>query len=355
MDLAHRNLLIDVIPKLLPALIDLTAVLQNIGHGDVLTRVPQPAPYRTTVSLVVHAAAEERWAQELNASLLQQAPKVPELKLVEAALAKQTLIPTAAKPIDEALLAGDRPFVNRIKLRNALLRLIDPAGDSVLLVEGMPKTGKSFTYYLVDHVATRHGFFVHQFRMAQAPPPRQLAEDIVNRLLGDPATLSEQGLESAERWAEKLADDIFKLMLTMAVPRFFVFDDFPDVTLPPGTLSLISRLATYADQELRGKLRVVLMRFPGELATEIMDVAATETVEGFQPTDMTATLMQIATARKWDITETTAKAKIDEFERQQPRTLRERFLFLRTMVLGLMAAASSANGAPDTNPMGTQQ
>ena len=353
MDLAHRNLLIDVITKLLPTLLDLTAVLQNIGHADVLTRVPQPAPYRTTVSFVVHAGAEERWAQDLNAALLQQAPQRLELKVIGAAFAEQRLIPTAPKPIDEALLAGDRPFVNRIKLRSALLRLIDPAGDSVLLIEGNPKTGKSFTYYLVDHVATREGFFVHQFKMAQSPPPRQLAEDIVNRLLGDPAALSEQGLESAERWAEKLADDIFKLMLTTAVPRFFVFDDFPDVTLPPGTLSLISRLATYADQELRGKLRIVVMRFPGELATDVMDVAATENVEGFNPTDMAATLMQIATARKWAITETTAKEKIDEFERQQPRTLRERFLFLRRMVLEL-TVASTAHGVPSTNVMGAQ-
>lgn len=353
MEQAHRDLLIDVIPKLLPSPIDFTALLQNIGHGDVLNNVPQPAAYNTTVSFVVLAAKEERWARDLNAALLKKAPNREELKVIEASFALQELIPTAKKPIDEALLAGDRPFVNRTKLRSALLRLIDSAGDSVLLIEGNPRTGKSFTYYLVDHVGTRHGFFVHQFKMAQAPPPRQLAEDIVKRLLGDPSALSEQGLESAERWAEKLADDIFNVMLTTAVPRFFVFDDFPDVPLPPGTLSLISRLATYADQELRGKLRIVMMRFPGDLATEVMDVAATETVEGFNATDMTATLMQIATARKWTITATTAKEKIDEFERQQPRTLRERFLFLRKMVLELMAAAT-ATGSSGTNPVGAE-
>lgn len=141
-------------------------------------------------------------------------------------------------------------------------------------------------------------------------------------------------------------------MQTTPIPRFFVFDEFPDVALPLGTLSLISRLATYADQELRGRLRIVLMRFPGELASEVMDVAATETVEGFNPTDMTATLMQIAAARNWAITEATAKKKIDEFELEQPRSLRDRFLFLRQLVLELTAAASAAAAAAGANPAG---
>jgi hypothetical protein len=344
---AHRNLLIDIIPKLLLTPADFTALLQNINHGDAINRVPQPAAYNTTVSFVVQLALEEKWARELNAALLQRAPNREELKVIEAAFAVQQPLATAAQPADEALLAGDRPFVDRTDLRTKLRRLIDPAGDSVLLIDGNPKTGKSFTFYLLDHVGTRHGFLVHQFKLSQAQTPRQLAEDIVKRLLGNPADLPDQKLESAERWAESLADVIFKVMQTTPIPRFFVFDEFPDVALPPGTLSLISRLATYADQELRGKLRIVLMRFPGELSSDVMDVAATETVEVFNATHMTATLMQIAAARQWSITEATAKKKIDEFE-LQPRSLRERFLFLRKMVLDLTAAAAA--GAAGAQP-----
>lgn len=204
MPLAHRNLLVDIIPKLLPLVGEFNALLATIGHGDVVHRVPAQASYNIAVSFVVQVALEERWEKELSAALLKRFPNREELKVIDAAIAAQQPLATAAQPADEALLAGDRPFVNRIDLRTKLRRLIDPAGDSVLLIDGNPKTGKSFTFYLLDHVGTRHGFFVHQFKLSQAPPPRQLAEDIVKRLLGDPAALPDQKNESAERWAEGL-------------------------------------------------------------------------------------------------------------------------------------------------------
>jgi hypothetical protein len=344
--LAHRNILVDIIPKLIPDPLDFNLMLQAIAQAGIVNDVPAGASYNQVVSFVVGRAIEARWIRVMSTELLTRFPGRSDLKVVDDGLAAEDIVPTATEPFNEVLLEGDRPFVNRRPLRNALLRLVDPAGDRVLLVEGEPKSGKTFSYYLLNHAAPRRGFMVHKFDMSRAPGPRALAEDVLGRLLGIVPPLVDQGLESAERWAEKLSDSIATEVLRLATPRIFVFDSFPDMTLPPGTLSLISRIATYADQELQGVLRVVLVRFPGELPTDIDDVAARDEAQPFTSTDMVAAMMQIATARAWPITDTAMKAKIDEFERQKSHTLRERFRFLRGLVMTLSQAVKAAELQP---------
>jgi hypothetical protein len=127
-------------------------------------------------------------------------------------------------------------------------------------------------------------------------------------------------------------------------PRFMVFDEFPSAP-PPGMLSFLIRLARYADEELRTLLRVVFVKFPGQLPAALDDVAARDTSQAFTATDMLATLTQIARARNWQVSEATFKTKIDEFE-SQPRNLRDRFKFLREFVLQLTEAAKQLEGPP---------
>ena len=343
--LEHRNLLIDIIPKLVPHRLDFVNLLAAIGQGTLINNAPVGASYVQETVFVVDKAIDNGWIEDLNEKLATTFPNRTEFVVIRAALKAQVIVPTAADPFDEVLLDGGRPFVNRRPLRNALLRLVDPGGDPVLLVDGDPKTGKSFSFYLVNHAVSRRGFKAHLFDMSKVPSPKQLAEDIVQRL-AMVVTLSEQGLESAERWAEKLAGDIAKAILSSNVPRFFVFDNFTATPIPPETLSLVSRLATYADQELRPLLRVVLVRFPIELSSDLEDIVPRESVQPFTPTDMVEALMQIAKARNWGITPAVAKTKIEEFEAKKVQTLRERFQFLLKLVRQLEDAAKAGGSQP---------
>ncbi len=346
MRLEHRNLLIDIIPKLL-ARLDFENLVRAVGQTAVLNRVPGGASYDQAATFIVVAASEEDWVADLNDRLAAQFPNRNEFGVIKAALVAENVVPTAADPFDEVLLDGGRPFVNRRSLRRALLTLVDTGGDRVLLVDGKEKTGKSFSFYLVNHVVTRNGFRAHLFDLSKSPSPIQLAEDVMQRL-PVAVPLSEQGLESAQRWAEKLAGDIAKAVTTSNVARFFVFDNFPD-SLPEDdpTISLIARLATYADQDLRPLLRVVLVRFPSDkLSSDLEDVAPRDEVQPFTPTDMVQALMQVANARKWGITEAVAKDKIDEFEAKKAQTLRDRFRFLHSLLRELANAAIAAGPQP---------
>jgi hypothetical protein len=157
------------------------------------------------------------------------------------------------------------------------------------------------------------------------------------------------GMESAERWAEKLADTVARAIEETRARRLFVFDEFPttrlpdstvvDVPLPEGTMSFIIRLATYADEELRPLLRVVLMRFPGTLPQELDDVVLRDKAQPFTATDMVAAIMQIAQARKWSVTETAVRDKINDYHQTPGRRLNDRFKFLRGLLQQLATAS----------------
>ncbi|MEO8703781.1 MAG: hypothetical protein ABI867_27270 [Kofleriaceae bacterium] len=340
----HRNLLIDVVPKLLPQA-DFRNLIKAIAQTGILAEVPGNASYNEEVTFIVDAAIERRWVRALTSELAAKFVNREELVQIEKALEAEDLVPTTKEPFDEVLLGSDRPFVNRRPLRNALLNLVNPAGARVLLVDGSPQSGKTFSYYLLEHVATRRNFVVDKFEVRKLPEVLQLTEAVLRRLLAVVPALPEQGSESAERWAEKLAAIVASAVQSKTSTRFFIFDEFPLTSPPPETLSFISRLATFADQELRNVLRVVLVRFPGELAPEVDDVATRDDAQPFTVTDMVATMMQIARARGWDLTEATMRAKIEEFEALKSQSLRERFRFLRGLVLQL-TAATRVIGAP---------
>lgn len=115
-----------------------------------------------------------------------------------------------------------------------------------------------------------------------------------------------------------------------------MFDEFSDTPLPEGTASLIIRLATYADEELRPYLRVVAMRFRAPLPDDLDQVALRDDEKPFTATDMVSVVMQIATARNWKVTDAAVKKRIDDFH-QTPRGLKERFKFLRGLLQELGA------------------
>jgi hypothetical protein len=341
----HRNLLAQTITVVFPIRLTFENFVRALNHEDVLGEVAGNAGYNDAVDLIVQIADAREWIGDLVRALAQKFPNVAELTtlrtLVERQAALEVAVPTAAEPFDEVLLDGGRPFVNRRSLRGHLRDLTSAQGGRLLLVDGEPQSGKSYSYYLLNHACARQGFQVHQFKLGLVPKPDRVADEILRRMGGGaPPELPAQGVESAERWAEKLAGLVADAVRKLATPRFLLFDDFPSTPLPPETLSFLVRLATYADQELRAILRVVMVKFQGQLPFDLEDVALRDRAEPFTVPDMVAVLMQIAKARRWDVSETAIRAKVDEYEGQRARSLRERFKFLRDLVQTLGNAAA---------------
>jgi hypothetical protein len=63
----------------------------------------------------------------------------------------------ARDPVTQPLLADDRPFINRTLLREKLQRFAISPTFRVLLVRGEPKSGKTWTQYMVTELAQTLG------------------------------------------------------------------------------------------------------------------------------------------------------------------------------------------------------
>lgn len=345
-----RDLLTQTFMKVLTVQVDGQNFFNAVQPGIWNAVVPTSGTsYTNAVVLLVDIADGQNWLRALVQRLVDTYPTRPEFKTVLDEIDRTAPVATVTNPFDEVLLAGNRPFADRQPLRAALLDLTNSTGSPVLLIDGEPKTGKTFSYYFISHVAPTKNYIVSRFIMARQPKPDELAEEILGRI-GVTRTLQPIGNESAERWAEKLADTVKDAIEEKQTPRLFVFDEFPvtklpdgsvvEIPLPPGTASFIVRLARYADEELRSYLRVVLMRFRGELPPELDDVALRENVQSFTSTHMVAVVMQVAKARNWSVTEATVKAKIDQYHQTPGRTLNDKFKFLRGLLAELSAAPS---------------
>jgi len=338
----HRKILIELVPPLFGVgkQLDFQHLLQALGQTQFVFQLEPNLSFENLATRVVDAAIAQLWIAALVEALAAKFDKVAELKTIIEVLAAEKLQPTSDDPFEEVWLESDRPFVNRVTLRGRLRDLITTDGSRLLLVDGAPKTGKSFSYYLLAHAATHHDFLVNRFELAQVAKVDQLADDILH-WIGASSSLPPQGNESAVRWAEKLAAVVANSVTARACPRVFVFDTFPgpqDSPLPDEICAFIVRLARWADQESHGMLRVVLVRFPGELPPELDDVAARDEAQPFTISDMLDALAKIKKARKWSVGDDVVNGKINEFEAQGARTLRDRFKFLRTLVQDLAKA-----------------
>jgi len=330
-----RDLLAATIPNVLLTPLDCQNFVNAVQPGSWNAIVPVTAAYAAQVNLLVEAADGQGWLRAFVDRLATTYAARPEFRRVLVEIDAAVVPATAATPFEEVLLAGGRPFANRRTLRTRLRELTDRAGASVLLVDGDPRTGKSFSYYLISHAA--QDFVVNRFKLGRLPKPDVLADEILGRLFVT-ENLPPMGPESAERWAEKLADIVARAIQKEQKKRILIFDEFSDTPLPDGTTSLIVRLAQYADEELRPYLRVVLMRFRSDLPQELDDVVLRDSATPFTATDMVAVVMQVARARAWPVSEPTIVTRINDYHTTPNLSLNDRFKFLR----GLLGELESA-------------
>ena len=333
----HRDLLVATIVGAFAA----HGIFQNHVNaaraGSWIAIVSPNAPLASAIATVVQTADGQGWLRDLVLRLKATVDR-PEFAVVLDEIDRAAPVRTATSPFDEVLLDSGRLFVNRRDLRNHLLELTDLSGSSILLVDGEPQTGKTYSFYLINHVAPTKGYAVSRFMMGKLPKPDELAAEILGRI-GLDKPLPPIGVELAERWAEKLADVVARAIVEKGAPRVFVFDEFSDTPLPEGTTSLIVRLVKYSDEELRKQLRIVLVRFRAALPEELDEIALRDRAEPFSAIDMAAAVMQVAKAHSWAVSDAAVEAKITEFHATPGRTLKEGFVFLRGLLKELAGAA----------------
>jgi hypothetical protein len=323
---------------------DLHVLLNRIRPGAVLHVAANASPIHA-VNVIVDLAMTENWIRALLAEIPRNNSNKGELDIIAAELDSQPA-PTSIDPFNEVLLEGNRPFVNRVDLRANLKQLCAPSGSSLLLVRGQPQTGKTFSFYLAQHIARQTGYITSQFEVKKTPDPDQLAAEVLDRI-GANVELRKKGLESAERWAEKLAGQVKDAIEERELKRVFVFDDFPvdpQPPLPQETFSFIVRLAKYSDEEIQKYLRVVLIQFTATLPPALDDAAETDEAVPFTSADMLSVLKQVREARGWRVSDSALQVEIQAIPNSA--TLRDRFKFLRKTIRTLGAAGQSVQPPP---------
>ena len=172
------------------------------------------------------------------------------------------------------------PFLDRIRVRDALKALNQPAGPSVLIINGPKKSGKSYCLELVHHgveenlkAAGKNGFVPvarvsFQPGMGASLAPEQLAKQIVSAITDNPIPLpildSNQGVVTADRLNEHLCDWIVENAERTGALWWIGLDGLNDKDLLPVTRNFIAKLVEVVSENGKhsNKLRLIIIDYP---------------------------------------------------------------------------------------------
>jgi hypothetical protein len=232
-----------------PAFI-IVPVLDGVKLGDLSG--PGLEPSGIAEVQAVQAADPEAVAQEVVDRL---------------AAARGTEKRPTADPFAAQLLRGSRVLLDRQALREGLRRLVQDGG--ILVVNGPPGSGKSFSLQLIVYTAEVSGAFsVASVNVgplgAAGLTPAELASALAAQMGEALLTVPVAAHESAARNNQLLANWLFGLASKSTQTWWWVLDGLGGDVLPPDTRELIIALA--AGVGLRSAdVRLVLLDFPAPL------------------------------------------------------------------------------------------
>ncbi len=237
-------------------------------------RITPAAPLPDMAARIVDHAEREFWTTNLIAALVAQAatnPSVVTLLENHPGLDPRGA-PAAVDHYTAEILVGGRLFLSRPALRRVLREIGEGLHSRVLVVNGDPVTGKSFTRTFVSYVLEfdppRHS---EGFRTVYLDLDQQgwtletFAKQIAFSLLIDPETIPARPASDPEqdsRWLPRLVQWLCDGITNAAYPGCWLILDGFRVSLPAEAYDLIHMLAEFADVGGNGRLRLLLLNYP---------------------------------------------------------------------------------------------
>lgn len=215
--------------------------------------------------------------------LLDAAERVSDNATLRAAVenARQALltpVPGAAgevaeDPYQTCFVHGNRAFIDRAELRDALRRLAKPKPDAAALkVTGDPRTGKSYSFRLIEYIVQQEGgrFALIDLREQGATfKPDALVRSVLRQIGRNSRTESIPPYEPpAARWIVELREFLAGEIQDMEQRCWIVVDGVYEDVVSSETLDLIKGLVTIADQ-YHVPMRVVLLDCPEQMPPDI--------------------------------------------------------------------------------------
>jgi hypothetical protein len=244
--------------------------LDIVALGDSLDEI---------ATRVLDRAENESWLFTLIDTASKMRPEHPELMRIRQAWQ----VPARAVPIDHSkvlLLPGKTVLIDRGSLRNALVTLEAANGSRVLVVDGEPLSGKTYTLHYISYLANARKTFRHCYVDLQRVP-RTSNSTIDATKLGDAIGLALLGqtfpppkdfnlltwLEQYGLWLEQ--------KLRGEPTHWLVIDNFRKVPLEENVLDLVADLAMRTYRTLDA-LRLVLLSYGDRDALQARVVGSVE-------------------------------------------------------------------------------
>lgn len=152
-----------------------------------------------------------------------------------------------------------KPFINRRELRKAIRRLARNDGPRVLVIDGMPSTGKSHSRFYIQYVAERCNFAVVDIDLRTAYQglaldADKIATDIAIQMdFGKPTKSDEQPPRRSQIFCNWLT-----AKLRNSPATWWILIDHCDVPLPSDVIDLLDVLAERTEKSWRN-VRLILV------------------------------------------------------------------------------------------------
>jgi len=168
----------------------------------------------------------------------------------------------AANPYDVYLLAGDRPFIDRLTLRRHLRTLAEGVAQ-ILIVSGPLKSGRSYSWELIYHVSTALGVRAAYINVEEEAGAAMLDPDTVARRLAMEVGLADDlPLDLGSNRPRVLAQWLVAAFVNSGERWWIVLDGFEHPDVPSATHDLLGLLMETAQSpDLRGRLVSILLAY----------------------------------------------------------------------------------------------
>lgn len=223
--------------------------------------VQQGSPLAMATGLVALAERHGTTARLLQAVRNARPGCAGELDAILGAQAGTRSWRQLSDPFEARLLHARQPFLDRTELRAALRDLCSPDGARVLLIDGEPQTGKSYTYHFISYLAQKNQFKVIWIDLVADAfagyGPGHLARSI-SAQMGVRTPMPDQGEETPARYAMVLRDWLLGELTHSGTDWWLVLDGVRQVDLHPAVQDLIQHLMIRAHSQMRN-LRVAAL------------------------------------------------------------------------------------------------
>ena len=261
---------------------------------DQLDRLPGNIPGDTITARVfnlIRAAEAQGFLPKLLMVAVQQPDQQDNIKL-QAVVKKLlerigTRLPVyhllAANPHQSCFLHAGRVLINRSELRSELVDLCSDQGSRVLVVNGDPVSGKSYSMQYIAFLADKFGhdraYIDIKHEIYTTFGPDTLARRIGWQLRFSVAEVQSIPTRQAQdaRWATEIGDWIIGASKWDGTPRWIVLDGFDHPDLPPETQHLIEYLM-WQIETVKPPLRLVLLGYRKAIPRDIRRYVRSEEI-----------------------------------------------------------------------------